>query len=88
MTQDNLKNLTIDQLKNKRKWGVILLYLLIGSGLLNITVSAIQFFSGKDVPVVNFGIVAGLVPICIAIYSGKKKIDSELMERNNYGKKR
>jgi uncharacterized membrane protein YfcA len=81
MAREKLEELTEDQLRKKKKIASILIWILVGVGVLSLIAGVRQYVNEELENMSN--VVPGIVCLFLALvmYSGKKKINMELENR-------
>jgi|ETNmetMinimDraft_26_1059896.scaffolds.fasta_scaffold05594_4 Na+-transporting NADH:ubiquinone oxidoreductase subunit NqrD len=83
MKKEDFENLSSEQLKKKRKHGTILLIILFSAIILSVSITIYRQINGFDYDIAsNTALIACLV-IALPIYMGRKKIDTELRNRED-----
>jgi hypothetical protein len=82
MAKEKLEDLSIEELKKRKKFAFLIVGVCIGISLVSLGLGLLSFFKGRLEGISSF--VPGLVLIMIAVIMslGVKKIDAELARRN------
>ena len=83
MKKEDIDNLSSEKLKKKRKYSTILLIILLSAIILSVSLTIYRQINGLGYDIAaNTSLIACLV-VALPIYMGRKKIDTELRNRED-----
>ncbi len=83
MAKEKLEDLSLDKLRKRKKFGVVLLWVLIGVAILNIIILLRDFIGEKQLNYSLLGGAFGCLVCALPIYLGIKKANGEISRRKS-----
>jgi hypothetical protein len=83
MAEQNLKDLSQDKLKKRKRLGIAVLCLLLGAAILEIIIILVDFINKKQPDFRLLGGAAACLVVALPIYLGIKKINEEISRRKS-----
>ena len=83
MAKEKLEDLSLDRLRKRKKFGVVLLWVLIGVAILNIIALLVDFIGEKQLDTTLLIVASSCLVCALPIYLGIEKAKGEISRRKS-----